>query len=636
MRYLKNGFSKRFVQNYFVAKLIMMFRNLKIRTRMVFLFMILSLIPLLVTVFVFYQQFNSSIQEKISTYSVQVMSQVAQNIKRDLDRLENDSIEIEFSDVVQKTLLRYDSMSEWEVEHAQIGMREEYTKKFYSLRNVSDVLIYTRQGKMINAYGDPGMKLNLTAAYTKDFLQQLHDKDGGVVWDAVNSDNEFYLVKYATSAEQLHRSDGVLLGRAIKSIDTGDRIGYLMIRSSEEYLSDIYKDIDIGAGSKIFVVDTKGTIISSGDPQMRISSHYPDMKLIVELKKQAEAGKRVFDYSIEENENLIAFAPIPGADWFVVGVIPFSYLNSNSQEIYEKTLVIAIACFIAAVFLAYFFAATILAPLQRLRTAMNQARQGDLSVSVKDEYNDEIGEVTQRFNAMLRQIKKLLENIKYKEKQKRRAELKALQSQINPHFLSNTLNTVRFLAKAQNAYNIENITTSLINIFHAMVGSGDDLIGIGEEIEYIKNYLNIQEYQYLNKFNIIYNIEPELLQHRIPKMLLQPIIENALIHGIEPMDGQGTIVLKGYLEDQTVKFVITDNGVGMTKEILATLLNRQTVSNSGLSGIGIANVNERIKMYFGNTYGVSIESELNFYTTVEIILPAIQQGGEHHVSSIDC
>ena len=195
--------------------------------------------------------------------------------------------------------------------------------------------------------------------------------------------------------------------------------------------------------------------------------------------------------------------------------------------------------------------------------------------------------------------------------------------------MSNTLNTVLFLAKAQQAHNIESITTSLIQLFHVAVGKGEDLITIREEMEYIKAYINIQEYRYLNKFKINYNIEQEILDCKIPRLILQPVVENALIHGIEPLDGQGMVVIKGFSQGPDIRFIVTDNGVGIPPHKLESLLQGNGERNSmRLSGIGIANADERIKMYFGLQYGLSIESVLGLYTTVELTMPSIKQGSE--------
>ena len=613
-----------------------LFRNFKIRIRLVLLFTILSLIPLLVTVVLVYKDSSNAIKAKISTYSVQVMRQVSENIKRELDKLQYDSVDIEFSDIVQKTLLHYDEMSEWEIVNSTYMMRENNAKKFSFLHDVSDVVIYTSNRKSINAYGDAGIPFKLKKEYLENYLDQLYNKGGGVIWTSVNTDSEYHLVKFATSAELLSKSNGVLLGRAVKSLQEGSTIGYLIIRTNERHLSNIYKNVDIGQGADIFVLDRTGVVVSSRSSSVPVASHYADGNLIRYITENFDVGNYVFPYGIGGKQYLISFAPVDGVDWFVVGIIPFSYINSDSEKIIVGATMIGIGCFLAAIVLAYIFSASILAPLKKLQRAMERARQGNLSVTITDQYHDEIGDVTRNFNYMLSEIKNLLQNVKQKEKQKRLAELRALQAQINPHFLSNTLNTVRFLAKAQKAENIENITTSLIQLFHMTMGKGEDLITIGEEIEYIINYVNIQEYRYLNKFKINYDIEPKILEYKIPRLLLQPVVENALIHGIGPMDGQGMIVIKGFCYDEVIKIIVTDNGVGIPPETLEGLLHEEPPNRSiGLNGLGIANVDERIKLYFGVQYGLSIESVPGLYTTVEITLPAIKQGSEKNAEGIN-
>jgi two-component system sensor histidine kinase YesM len=607
------------------------FRNFKIHTRLVLLFTILSMLPLLVTVVLVYKNSRDAIKAKISIYSVEVMRQVSENIKRELNKLQNDSVEIEFSDAVQNILLHYNQMSEWEIEDAKYKMRENHVKKFSSLHDVSDVLIYTTNRKKINAYGDYGFSFNLKPDYLESYLDQLYNKGGAILWTSVNLENEYHLLKYAAQDERLSKKDGILLGRAVKSLEHGDIIGYLMIRANERELSNIYNSIDIGQDSDIFVLDNTGLVISSRNPSVPVTNPYFDENLIRYIKENFDAGNYVFPYEINSKKYLASFALVEGVDWFVVGIIPFSYLNSEFKELVVSAIVIGLGCFIISVLLAYIFSASLLAPIEKLQTAMKRAQQGDLSVSITDHHDDEIGEVTRHFNYMLSEIKNLMENVKNKEKQKRLAELKALQAQINPHFLSNTLNTVRFLAKAQKAENIESITTSLIQLFHMTMGKGEDLITIGAEMEYITNYINLQEYRYLNKFIIHYDIEPEILDCKIPRLLLQPIVENALIHGIGPMDGQGRVVIKGFFYDQAIKLIVTDNGVGIPDQILATLLHEGHQNSSmQLNGIGISNVDERIKLYFGMEYGLSIESVLGLYTTVEMTLPAIKQGSERY------
>jgi len=612
---------------FFPANLSKIFRNIKIQTRLVLLFLILSLIPLLITGFFSYTVSSNAIKDKVGTYSIEVMNQVGENITREIERLENDSVEIEFSDIVQKTLLNYDSMSEWEIEDAQSKMKENLVKKFSFLHDVSDVLIYTNKRDKIIAYGDKGFTFNLKRNHLEQYLNELYEMAGVPVWISVNTEMEERLVPFATSAEQMSKSNGILLGRAVKSLTEGDIIGFMMIRTNERFFSNIYRNIDIGKGSDIFVLDSKGIVVSSRNPEISVTKEYKDKSLLEKIKESEKQGKKVFNFNIGDSRYLVAFAPIEKANWFVVSTIPFSYLDSESKRSRTSIIILGLGCFLLALLLSYLFSKSISSPLKRLVRAMNQVKTGNLSISINDDSKDEIGEVTNNFNMMLNEIKNLMEDVKNRERQKRNAELKALQAQINPHFLSNALNTVKWMASVQGAENIENIITSLIQLLHVSMGKGGDLISIREEIEYVKNYLNIQEFRYYNKFKVNFEVEEEILDCKIPKFLLQPVIENSLIHGIEPMEGQGLIVLKGFRYEGDIKITVTDNGVGIPQDKLKTLLDLgEAPSKSRFSGIGISNVRERIKMYFGEQYGLYMESVPNLFTTTEITIPMIKEG----------
>jgi two-component system sensor histidine kinase YesM len=607
-----------------ILRLEKLFRNIKIQSRLLLLFFILSLIPLLITSIFSYRSSSYAMRAKISTYSVQVMDQVRENIQREIQRLENDSVDIEFSDLVQHVLLNYGKMSLWQISNTQYSMKEMLVKKFSFLHDVSDVLLYTNNKDKIIAYGDYGFEFKLKMDFLNSYLKELYENGGKPIWIPISKENEEYMVNFATEVAVLNKDNGMLIGRAVKSLNDGEIMGSLIIRINEKYFSNIYKNIDIGKDADIFIINSRGLVVSSRNPEIQINKSYKEDMLIKSIIKNHLYGKRVFDLKMDKHRFLVTFAPIEGTDWYVVSTTPYSYLNSESEKIGINILLLSLACLVLAVILSFMFSKSISMPLKRLIISMNEVKKGNLSISIKDDSKDEIGEVTQNFNIMLDEIKLLMNDVKYKERQKRDAELKALQAQINPHFLSNTLNTVKWLAGLQNADNIENIVTSLINLLHANMGKDNILVCIREELEYVKNYVNLQEYRYYNKFKVKYEIEERILDYKIPKFTLQPIVENSLIHGIGPMEGQGVVAIKGFVYDGVVKITITDNGVGIHEDKLAKILNSEGVKNkSSFSGIGIFNVNERIKMYFGEQYGLDIQSVQNLFTTVEITIPII-------------
>lgn len=610
--------------NSVLINIVSIIRNIKIQQRLILILIMLSVVPLVITSIFSYNQSSSAIRSKTSTYSSQVMNQVGVNIERELNRLENDSIEIEFSSLTQNVLTNIKNMSAWEIEIVQLTMKENLVKKFSFLHDVSDVLLYTNDRRRIVAYGDRSFKLNLKKDFLDTYLKELEEKEGTPVWKSSNIDVEERLVKFATSAEQMNKSDCILLGRAVLSLETREIIGTLLIRTNERYFSNIYRNIDMGKNADIFVVDSDGIVVSSRNTKIPVAKQYKDQMLIKELLNRTGSQDKTFNMSIDGKKYMIAFSYLKDADWFVVSTIPYSYLNAEVKGILTNIMLLVMGCSVLAVLLSYIFTLTLSKPLKRLINTMNEVKRGNLSVSIIDNSTDEIGEVVGNFNTMLNEIKNLMESVKLNEKQKREAEIKILQAQINPHFLSNTLNTVKWLAGAQKAHNIEALVSSLIKLLHVSMGKGDDFITMGEEVEYIKSYINIQEYRYYDKFRVVFEIEEDILDYKVLRFLIQPVVENAIIHGIGPMTEQGLISIKGFKYNDVLKIRVTDNGEGIPRERLCKILTVDDYENkSKFSGIGINNVNERIQINFGDEFGLHIESVPKLYTTVELTLPII-------------
>lgn len=310
-------------------------------------------------------------------------------------------------------------------------------------------------------------------------------------------------------------------------------------------------------------------------------------------------------------------------NWSTVVFIPKSNLLAHSMQTRDLMLRISLLFCIAAVLIIFFVATLATKNLLRLRDALMQVDEDSLRVPLQIRSRDEIGQLYLQFNMMKKRIVLLIDEVKETERQKRRAEIKALQAQINPHFMHNTLNTIRFLAILDGADHIKSVAESLSNLMHGQM-DGRTFVTITEEMEYLKSYLNIQSYRYTDKFD--YHIELEEGTHdlMIPKMLLQPIVENALLHGISPLKGKGIVQIKVYTDDeeQQLYIRIQDNGAGMGKEQINQLLDSSAKNNS--EHIGISNSQARIQSLFGQNYGLSIWSEPHRFTAVEMRLPQLR------------
>lgn len=598
-------------------------RQTHIQNRLIALFLILSLFPMLITGIYSYRKSSLAIHDKINTYSVEVVNQVAKNIEEELTRMEYQTIEIAFSGLVQNTLSNYEQLSEWEIYDARFRMRSDMVRKFSFSEYISDVQLFTDQGDKIIAYGDTGFTLTFKSDFRENLLAEIREKDGAPVWEAVDFSDEMHQVSRVYPENTPGKSYGIIIGRTIKELYEGTQLGSIIMRINEDLFSDVYRNIDLGEGTEIFIVNSEGVVVSTRNDNIAFNEKYPEAELMQQINARPENTIETFELTIANEKNLTAYAPINDANWYIVSTIPFSYLTRETGQIARDIMGVSIIIFLLALFLSYIFTKSISDPLNNLVEAMNQVEEGNLEVEIDDQAQDELAEASYNFNQMVEELKRLLEDVKEKEKQKNDLEFKALQAQINPHFLSNILNTARLLADMQNADNLENFLASVINLLHLSMNNKEDFITVAKEVEYLKNYLNIQQFRLHNKFEVKFEIEENLMNYKIPRFLLQPVVENSIIHGISGKSGQGLIEIKGFTQNEQVIFTITDDGIGMTEQEIKDLLSENKMNKGQFSGIGINNVKERIELYFGREYGIEIESLKGYFTTVKIILPEI-------------
>ncbi len=263
-------------------------------------------------------------------------------------------------------------------------------------------------------------------------------------------------------------------------------------------------------------------------------------------------------------------------------------------------------------------------PIRELCDMTEKVAEGDFSVRTRKADMDEIGVLSQSFNEMTEEIGTLVEDIKQQQVNLHLTETKLLQAQINPHFLYNTLDTIVWLAEEHKTNEVVNMVTALSSFFRTTLSKGRDFITVEEEESHIRSYLEIQQFRYQDILDYRIEINEELRGYVLPKLTLQPLVENAIYHGMEFMDGDGEILVRAGLQDGKLCFLVADNGLGMTEEQVEQILAGQphTSSRRG-SGIGVKNVNERIRLYFGEEYGLSIDSEPDEGTRIRICLPAV-------------
>jgi two-component system sensor histidine kinase YesM len=583
-------------------------RTLSLKVRLILMVLVMSIVPMLVIGVISYKKADAGIVAKTSVSSLQMVKQISLTINTKLATWKQYGDIIAGSENVQRSLDEYDSLDDADKYFASKELQKLMKDPLKVSIDIQEAVLTSNDGGVISI-SDSSSFINNIAAANK-IKETTKAADGRYVWFTGDVAKEYKGL--------------IVLSRVIKDLKTFNRnIGSLLLRVDSNYLYSLYGNVNLGSGTKIYLLDSDYKVVLSGNKN-EIGARFTDSisKSIFERYRHGSKDGTIKDV---EGEFLAAFSAVPEAGWTVVALIPNKYMNSLSIDIRNIVVNVMIVCLIVLILIFTVFYRSITVPLGELIQSMRAMKKGNLSSrKVLDNSKDEVAEVTVSYNHMIDELNQHIENIKFKEKQKSLAEFRALQAQINPHFIANTLNNVAWLAKMQKADNIEVVVTSLVDLLNSSMGRGPDIITIEDELKNIRSYMNIQQYKYIKKMEVFIDFEDDILNCKILRFILQPIVENSIIHGLGPKQGQGFISIKGYADGGDISIIIEDNGIGMSSMEIELLLKSNEISSSDrFSNIGIRNVNERIKLSYGDKYGINIKSQIDVFTSVEIKLPII-------------
>jgi len=392
-----------------------------------------------------------------------------------------------------------------------------------------------------------------------------------------------------------------------------------MVDMNFSEIEQLCGQVSLGQRGYIYLVDQQGTIIYHPQQQLIYSGLKEEN---VEHVLGKEEGSFIDNHNGERR--ITTIQTIKHSNWKMIGVSYVDELVENRHE-FTRFIIFVIAfaiLFIVGATVAISF--KISQPIKRLEHQMNRVERGDFNIEaleVKGE--DEVKRLTKAFNLMIARIKQLMGQIISVQEAKRKSEFKALQAQINPHFLYNTLDSIIWMNENQNYDGVSQMTAALAKFFRISISKGNELIDVADEIEHAASYLVIQKIRYKNKFDYTFEVSEEAKQYKTLKLILQPIIENAIYHGVGKIQDKGEIAIKVFVDGSNLVYQVSDNGYGIKPARLNEILKTEQVKKR-TSGVGMKNVNERIHLSFGNKYGVSIESELEVGTTVTIRVPVIE------------
>ncbi|WP_069998970.1 sensor histidine kinase [Cellulosilyticum sp. I15G10I2] len=532
---------------------------------------------------------------------------------------------------VDKQLTRIEKVSFWFYSNKQLDQVLTTQYEDDIKRNV-DIINFNKyaQEYILNSFTDSSLSKILITGNNGVELQ-LGDDTSVIDADSVKNKKWFELYQDAKitdlviSPEKYHKNTYVFpISRDIVSSMSEKPIGKSILFFQSNLISSVFNQFEIPNGDELFIINDKGQCVAH-QKAMYIGQNFLDREYVETIlaKDKYNDKQKYIKTMIGNKEYIINYYKHPYNHLIIIQASPLDIYYSS--KLLFTHITIAVLCFTAIALLGsvIFLSIQLTKPIKGILGHLKSISGGVLEIDKTTEGEDEIGTIGKGINDMVENISFLVDKLIEEERVKKDLEFKMLQNQINPHFLYNTLNCIKWMATIQNAVGISDMTGALASILQNISKGTDDKIPVYEEFLLVDDYMCIQNIRYNGKISLEYHIEEsDLTTASIIKFTLQPIIENAIFHGIEPKQGTGKIdvFLKKVGEDLNI--IIRDDGVGMNEKQLKQLFSEPLSNNkSSMNAIGIKNVDERLKIYYGEAYGLSVTSQEGLYTEVKICIP---------------
>ena len=549
---------------------------------------------------------NTSIFENSSEYTHTIIQQMNQNIDSYIDYMENIAYLISSNEDVQDYL--FDEKIDNEGRYRILNQFQTILDSRSDIRNVG---IISKNGRMLINDGSKSVNQDLDLN-TQEWYATALEKPNGPILTSSH-------VQHIISGE---RPWVITLSRGIRDRSgSGEKEGVFFIDLNYSAISGLCDQSTVGTKGYAFILDAKGNIVYHPQQQQLYNElQTENISLIMDTDEDTVLTGTGNDgklYSISRSEK---------TGWTVVDCTNVKELLSKSRQAQSVYVLTAIILVNVALLFSRFMARSITLPIQKLRDSMKKVQEGDFSVSdVVVDSKNEIGSLTKSFDVMTHRIHELMEQNVHEQEEKRKSELKALQSQINPHFLYNTLDSIIWMAEGKKNEEVVLMTASLARLLRQSISNEDEVVPIANEVEYARGYLTIQKMRYKDKLEFQIEVDSSILYIPLIKLVLQPIIENAIYHGLKYKESKGLLIVKGFMKDGNAVLQVIDDGVGMDEETLAHIYDKHKV-NYHSNGVGVYNVQKRLKLYYGEDYGITYTSELGKGTTATITIPGRQEG----------
>ena len=418
----------------------------------------------------------------------------------------------------------------------------------------------------------------------------------------------------------------ITLVRPIRSIHDYRPIGWLAISLDEKAISKDWAALGLGRGEgRLELIGRSGEILSSMDKSrlgQTLEQVEPGVKTLIQ---QGESGTTT--YGSGDNKRTLLYYPEQLTGWTLTGTVPYDQYKSENGYILILTAVAVVASAVICAGLVWFTVRRVTRPLRVLTRHLSRIDPDRPLPLFRSESDDEIGRLGESYNLLGAHIESLKEEVIRGEARKKEADLRALQAQINPHFLYNTLSSIHWIALMSKESRIADMVEGLSDFLRISLNNGKDFCPVGQEIAHIQHYVRVQSIRFPDKFSVHYIVDPVLEQRMMLKLLLQPLVENAMVHGIQPKDGTGTItiMIRQDQDEARMNILVLDDGVGMEQERLEQLRERLPEVNPSAGGYGIHNVNERLLLHYGAASQLEMDSRIGGGTRISFSIPFLEE-----------
>lgn len=586
--------------------------TISIRSRLLLYFLILILLPTSIISFTLYYKSTQIITDKINTSVEEKLSLINSTIVQKLEAINDIATEIYLNTDLLNILSSQHpyGMSEIISEMSLVDkLLENYTATSISQSSlVPRIYIVNRPEYIMYSFSDKVSDISLIEK-TAWYMNLPHKERYTVVGlDKISvSSNSLNTIKIAKR----------LYGLNDMRVQFG---GVLTMDVEIDYFNSILESSKPTEGSSTYVLDSKNSIILSSDiSRLGQNAGYESYVSRISTPSSGSYGSFI-DKSIPGNI-LVSYKKVAPLNWIIVSLIPMSELNKELNSFNSIIFLVIGACSIFALFMALLLSDNISYPIRKLVKSMGKVQSGNFDISLEYKRNDEFAYLFNQYKKMVHDIKELINKLYDSEKNKRDAEMKSLQAQINPHFLYNTLDSVNWMAVEVGAENISTMVTSLSDFFRYSLSKGKNIIPLNDEKIQVESYLQIQKIRYQDKLDYHVEFTGDILGYLTVKLILQPLVENALLHGINKRRGMGIISVIGEKIENEIVIRVQDDGVGADVDELNSILEDE----NELTSFAIKNVNNRIKHTFGNKYGIRFYTNENSQgLTVVVRFPAVK------------